>query len=90
MSACAIDMEDYLSTLKSFVPDDLPPAARATVRYWLSDAFYAADRGNAAEVARLAALIVDKVAVEIQWRESAGSVNPPSAPPFDRLMPNYR
>jgi hypothetical protein len=56
MSATVIDLHDYLQTLRDTLPY-VHPAGMATIHAWLGEALDAADRGDAASVARLASFI---------------------------------
>lgn len=67
MPASAIDLTDFAAAVRCIVPTDIHPAARATLHTWLSDMLMAANRGDAAAVAKLAKRISDKVEQELEW-----------------------
>lgn len=65
MSAAGIHWADYLDNVRSQVPP-LHPAAECTVYELLAEARDAAERGNDGEVARLLAIVRNKVLLELQ------------------------
>ena len=92
MSAIRISFHDYICSLRTTVPY-VHPAARATVAAWLAEANDAADRDDAATVARFALLVERKVAQELQWqREDAeaqvGQILGNPSKPTKRAGPN--
>ena len=62
-----IELHDYVAALRSMVPDDLHPTGMATIWGWITDMIEAAEHDDAAAFARLAIMVADKVALELQW-----------------------
>jgi len=73
----AISLVDFANTFaaktNSIDVADIHPAGAVTVVHWLDEMLAAAEAERAAEVARLARMVTDKIALEREWeRESLG------------------
>lgn len=64
MTATAITLIDFAAAVHATVPQDIHPAARATIQTWLSSLLDAANEGDGTTVAKLTRRISDKVALE--------------------------
>lgn len=77
MTAAAISLVDFANTFaaktNSLDVPDIHPAGAVTVAHWLDEMLAAAEAERAAEVARLARMVTDKIALEREWeRENLG------------------
>jgi hypothetical protein len=67
VTASAIDLREFAEAVGDGVPSDLHPAGLTTIHLWLGEMRAAAKRGDAREVARLAWLVRERVALERGW-----------------------
>jgi hypothetical protein len=65
MTAISIGLHDYIASLRATMPVDLHPAGMATIFSWFGEMQSAADRGDAATVAKVARMVGAKVALEL-------------------------
>jgi hypothetical protein len=74
----AISLTDYVRSLRAAIPTDagIHPSAMCIIREWLAKAESAAERGDGAEVARLADNITDKATEEAAWYQFTLSGRP--------------
>jgi hypothetical protein len=73
MTAISIGLHDYIASLRATMPVDLHPAGMATIFSWFGEMQSAADRGDAATVAKVARMVGAKVALELEWQRQDGT-----------------
>jgi citrate lyase beta subunit len=73
MTAISIGLHDYIASLRATMPVDLHPAGMATIFSWFGEMQSAADRGDAATVAKVARMVSAKVALELEWQRQDGT-----------------
>lgn len=65
-----VDFADtFAAKTNSLDLPDIHPAGATTIWGWLCEMHAAAEAGQSHEVARLARMVTDKVALERQWQE---------------------
>jgi hypothetical protein len=67
MTANSITLTDYLVTLRQSIPY-VHPAGRATIDDWLDQMAASANHNDAANFAKLAKRVTDKVQRELDWQ----------------------
>jgi hypothetical protein len=67
MTGSAISLHDFIDTASKRIPY-IHPAAEFTVYQWFAFAREAADRDDAAEIARLLDAVRQKVVLELRWQ----------------------